>query len=77
MAASVSAGSLRPIQRDVGARAAERFGDGAPEAGVRTRDRRDAAPQFERWRPSAQHVHGHPGDVLVSWFSPPIAQMKL
>src|SRR5690242_4427088 len=59
----------------------QRLRDAATDAGVRARDRGDAAPESEK-RTIEGIAHfstfiGTQATSLYSWFSPPIAQMKL
>jgi len=53
------------------------FRDRATEAGVRTRDGRDAARKVETTHLQRSTFMGTQATSLYSWFSPPIAQMKL
>ena len=58
------------------AASSQRFGDAAADARIRARDRGDAARQIERVAHLSTFI-GTQATSLYSWFSPPIAQMKL
>ena len=62
--------------RDVSAGAGQCLGDGTPQPGVGAGDGRDAATQVEA-RVHRSTFIGTQATSLYSWFSPPIAQMKL
>ena len=69
-----------PDQCQVGAGRGQRFGDRPAQAGVGAGDRRDAALQIEMAVERVAHLStfiGTQATSLYSWFSPPIAQMKL
>lgn len=65
-----------PDGRDIGARTRQRFGDGATDSSVRACDGGNAPAQIEAVIHRSTFI-GTQATSLYSWFSPPIAQMKL